>query len=162
MYNTYGIRKNSYDGIGAKRVIIHVEIIIKIRSDKRTLCGLQTIEFVISAMSQCVQRYTHRLLTHLQQQPQPADLYVSHYAANLIWSALINNSERKGIRPVKNRVVGYWHGHLSGRDADLHMPSGCHCHSLSLGPVYPDWFYLPGFTFLLPAHPGSPGHSPGP
>jgi len=21
---------------------------------------------------------------------------------------------RKGIRPVKNRVVGYWHGYLSG------------------------------------------------
>jgi len=25
----------------------------------------------------------------------------------------------------------------------------------------PDWFYLPGFTFLVPTHPGSPGHSPG-
>jgi len=22
-------------------------------------------------------------------------------------------------------------------------------------------FYFPGFTFLVPAHPGSPGHSPG-
>jgi len=47
------------------------------------------------------------------------------------------------------------------RDADLHMPSWCHCHSLSLAPVNPDWFYFPGFTFLVPAHPGSPGHSPG-
>jgi len=35
-------------------------------------------------------------------------------------------------------------------------PSCSHCHSLSLAPVNPDWFYLPGFTFLLPAHPGSP------
>jgi len=31
----------------------------------------------------------------------------------------------------------------------------CHCHSLSLAPVNPEWFYLPGFTFLVPAHPGS-------
>jgi len=28
-------------------------------------------------------------------------------------------------------------------------------HSLSLVPVNPDWFYLPGFTYLLLAHPGS-------
>ena len=48
-----------------------------------------------------------------------------------------------------------------GRDADLHTSSWCHCHSLSLAPVNPDWFYFPGFTFLVPANPGSPGHSPG-
>jgi len=41
-----------------------------------------------------------------------------------------------------------------GRDADLHMPSWCHCHSLSLAPVNPDWFYLSGTS-----SPGSPGHS---
>jgi len=35
-------------------------------------------------------------------------------------------------------------------------PSWCHCHSLSLAPVNPDWFYLPGFTFRAPAHPDSP------
>jgi len=29
------------------------------------------------------------------------------------------------------------------------------CHSLSLAPVNPDWF-----TFLVPAHPGGPGHIP--
>jgi len=38
-------------------------------------------------------------------------------------------------------------------------PSRCHCHSLSLAPVNPDLFYLPGFTFLVPAHPGSPGQT---
>jgi len=27
--------------------------------------------------------------------------------------------------------------------------------------VNPDWFYLPGFTFLVLAHPDSPGHRPG-
>jgi len=36
---------------------------------------------------------------------------------------------RKGIRPVKNWVV--W---------DEMQTSRCHCHSLSLAPVNPDWF----------------------
>ena len=40
-------------------------------------------------------------------------------------------------------------------------PSWCHSHSLSLAPVNPDCFYSPGFTFLVPAHLGSPRHSPG-
>jgi len=40
-------------------------------------------------------------------------------------------------------------------------PSWCHCHSLSLAPVNPDWLYTPGFTFLVPAHPSSPAQSPG-
>jgi len=38
--------------------------------------------------------------------------------------------------------------------------SRCHCHPLSLVPVNPDWFYLPGFTFLVQAHSGSPGQNP--
>jgi len=40
-------------------------------------------------------------------------------------------------------------------------PSWFHCHSLTLAPINPDWFYLPGFTFLVPAHPGSPSKVPG-
>jgi len=39
-------------------------------------------------------------------------------------------------------------------------PSWCHCHLLSVAAVSPGWFYLPGFTFLVPAHPGSPGQNP--
>jgi len=27
-------------------------------------------------------------------------------------------------------------------------------------PVNPDWFFIPGFTFLVPVHPGSPGQNP--
>jgi len=38
---------------------------------------------------------------------------------------------RKGIRPVKNWVVGCWHGYLSGARSDI-WPS---CHSLSLASV---------------------------
>jgi len=33
-------------------------------------------------------------------------------------------------------------------------------HALYLAPVDPDWFYLPGFTFLVPAAPGCPGQNP--
>jgi len=31
------------------------------------------------------------------------------------------------------------------------------CHSLSLAPVNPDWFYQNGSAFLVPAYPGCPG-----
>ena len=48
-----------------------------------------------------------------------------------------------------------------GRGADLHMAQLMPLPSLSLASVNPDWFYFPGFTFLILAHPGSPGHSPG-
>ena len=39
-------------------------------------------------------------------------------------------------------------------------PSWCHCSSLSLAPVYPDWFCFPGGTFLVSAHLDSPGQNP--
>ena len=51
----------------------------------------------------------------------------------------------KGIRPVKNWVVGCWHGYLSA--VKCIWPSWCHCHSLSLAPVksrlvLPFWYRL--------------------
>jgi len=33
-------------------------------------------------------------------------------------------------------------------------PSRCHCHSLSLAPVNPDWCYLPGFYLSGTCSPG--------
>ena len=36
-------------------------------------------------------------------------------------------------------------------------PSWCHCHSLSVAPVNPGWFYQNGSAFLVPAYPGCPG-----
>ena len=61
---------------------------------------------------------------------------------------------RKGIRPVKNRVVGCWRGYLSGarcRLADLaqlmSLPLTVSCFSK----------IQIGFTFLVPAHLGNPG-----
>jgi len=47
-----------------------------------------------------------------------------------------------------------------GQGADLHMALLMHYHSLSLAPINPDWFYLPGFTFLVPDYLGSPGQNP--
>jgi len=32
-----------------------------------------------------------------------------------------------------------------------------HCHSLSLAPVNPDWFYRNGSAFLVLTYPGCPG-----
>ena len=55
---------------------------------------------------------------------------------------------RKGIRPVKNWVVGCWRGYLSGAMCRLCIwPSWCHCHSLSLASVksrlvLPFWYRL--------------------
>ena len=60
---------------------------------------------------------------------------------------------RKGIRPVKNWVVGFWRGYLSGVRCKLAYgpadTTATHCLLLHLNP---DWFCL-----LVPAHPGSPG-----
>ena len=57
---------------------------------------------------------------------------------------------RKGIRPVKNWVVGCWRGHLSGARCRLAYgpadATAAHCLLLQWNP---DWFYLSGT--------GSPG-----
>jgi len=59
----------------------------------------------------------------------------------------------KGIRPVKNWVVGCWHGYLSGARCRLACgpvdATATHCLLLHLNL---DWFCL-----LVPPHPGSPG-----
>ena len=46
-----------------------------------------------------------------------------------------------------------------GQGADLHMAQLMPL-LLTLAPVNPDWFYLPGFTFLVPAYPGGPKQNP--
>ena len=55
---------------------------------------------------------------------------------------------RKGIRPVKNWVVGCWHGYLVWSEVQTCIwPSWCHCHSQSLASVksrlvLPFWYQL--------------------
>ena len=69
---------------------------------------------------------------------------------SVLWHCWLGG--RKGIRSVKNWVVGCWRGCLE-RGADLHMaqlmplPLAVSCFSKS---------HI-SFTFLVPAHPGSPG-----
>jgi len=55
----------------------------------------------------------------------------------------------KGIRPVKNWAVGCWRGYLSGERCRqrISLPLTVSCFSK----------IQVGFTFLVPAHPGSPG-----
>ena len=65
---------------------------------------------------------------------------------SVLWRCWLGR--RKGIWPVKNWVVGCWRGYLSGARCRLAYgpadATATHC-------------LLLGFTFLVPAHPGSPG-----
>jgi len=77
--------------------------------------------------------------------------YVYLHYESVLWRCWLGG--RKGIRPVKNWVVGYWRGYLSGARCRLACgpadATATHCLLLHLNP---DWFCL-----LVPAHPGSPG-----
>jgi len=70
---------------------------------------------------------------------------------SVLWRCWL--SSRKGIWPVKNWVVGFWHGYLSGARCRF-----------AYGPAdvtATHYLFLVGFTFQEPAHPRSPGHGPG-
>jgi len=78
---------------------------------------------------------------------------------SVLWHCWLGG--RKCIRPVKNWVDGMLKWLCVWVKVQICIwPSWCHCHSLSLAAVNPDWFYLPDFTFLVPAHLGSPGQNP--
>jgi len=57
--------------------------------------------------------------------------------------------QEEGYPACEKLNGGCWHGYVSG--------SRCR---FAYYPVNRDWFYLPGSTFLVPAHPGSPGQNP--
>jgi len=82
---------------------------------------------------------------------QRNDLYCVECRAFSALTLLV--SGRNGIRPVKNSVVRCWHGYLSGARCRLAyaqlmpVPLSVSCFSK----------IQIGFTFLVPAHPGSPG-----
>ena len=64
---------------------------------------------------------------------------------SVLWHCWLGG--RKGIQPVKNWVVGFWHGYLSAARCRRIWPSWCHCHSLSLASVksrlvLPFWYRL--------------------
>jgi len=81
------------------------------------------------------------------------DIKVSRYLSilclmpSVLWCCWL--VDRKGIRPVKNWVVGCWHGHLSGARCRLaYGPADATaCHSVSLASVksrldLPFWYRL--------------------
>jgi len=69
----------------------------------------------------------------------------------LLWHSWLGG--RKGIQPVKNWVVGCWRGYVSGARCRLACcpadATATHCLLLQQNPDC--------FTFLVPAHPDSPG-----
>jgi len=69
-------------------------------------------------------------------------VFMSFFVPSVLWRCWLGG--RKGIWPVKNRVVGYWHGVCLERGADLHMAQ---LMPLSLAPVksrlvLPFWYRL--------------------
>ena len=74
---------------------------------------------------------------------------------SVLWRCWLGG--RKGIRPLKNRVVRCWHGCLSGaRCRHACGPEDATAtHTLSLASAKSRL----GFTFLVPAHQGIPGKS---
>jgi len=83
---------------------------------------------------------------------------LDHFSAvspSVLWCCWLGS--RKGIRPVKNWVVGCWRGYLSGVRCWLHMaqlmplPLTISCSSKSRL-VLPEWFCFSG-----PAYPVCPG-----
>ena len=80
-----------------------------------------------------------------------ANRYIVFTNTAVLWRCWLGG--RKGIRPVKNWVVGCWRGYLSGVRCRLAygqlmpLPLTVSCYSK----------IQIGFTFLVLAHPGSPG-----
>ena len=74
------------------------------------------------------------------------------FLPSVLWRCWLGG--RKGIRPVKNRVVGYWRGYVSGVSCWLAYMS-----QLMPMPLTVSCFskIQIGFTFLVRAHLGSPG-----
>ena len=73
---------------------------------------------------------------------------------SVLWRCWLGG--RKGIRPVKNWVMGCWHDYLSGARCRLAYgpadATATHCLLLQWNP---DWFYLSGT-----GSPGYPGKGP--
>jgi len=82
------------------------------------------------------------------------------FCSLLVTSVLLRRwlGGRQDIRPVKNWVVGCWHGYLPGvRCRFAYGPADTTATHCVLLQEFQIGF---GFTFLVPAHPGSPGQNP--
>jgi len=83
-----------------------------------------------------------------QQQRILIYIYIVEFLPSVLWHCWLGG--RKGIRPVKNWAVGCWHGYLPAARCRLaYVPADATVSCFSKIQI--------GFTFLVPAHPGSPG-----
>ena len=108
------------------------------------------VDLATAARAHGVVRRPHSRLFHVVESALCRCTWVTGWAYLLLLIACIVPSVlwrcwlggRKGIRPVKDWVVGCWRGYLSGARCRLAWPSWCLCHSLSLasvksrGPIY--------------------------
>jgi len=116
--------------------LYHLPVPLTVPSTKTAntiIRGYHITQFCLHIITKC----------DLKSQGNSTDPYFHMYPLNntlrsVLWRCWLD--ARKGIWPVKNWMVGCWHGYV--------------CISL-----YPDWFYSL-VTFLVPAHPGSPGQNP--
>jgi len=120
----------------------------------------------------------------LQQQPFYSPFFFVHYPgepvpeerfthSHLCWSSTI--LYQLPLSSALTLLVGHQEGHPAckklssgvlawlsvwGEEQICIWPSWCHCHSLSLAPVNPDWFYHNGSAFLVPTYLGCPEERP--
>jgi len=96
---------------------------------------------------------------HIYCQASILHNYYSLVVPSVLWRYWLGG--RKGNRPVKHMSVGVlaWLSVWSEVQICI-SPSWCHCCSLSLAPVNPDWLYQNGSASLVPAYQGCPGKRP--
>ena len=130
--------------------------LFRIRSNSLTTFSFCTTRSDCLELLRKYIKYSQNMLDLSLRENITDDLLI-YLLPSMLWGSWFGS--RKGIRPVKNWVVVAWLC-VCVKVQIYIWHSWCHCHSLSLAPVNTDWFYLPRFTFLVPAHPGSPGQNP--
>ena len=102
-------------------------------------------------MHDSILQWVHLSITHLCFRQHSFWYSGPATLPSVFWRCWLGS--RKGIRPVKTE---WWDvGVVIWDEVQTCIwPSRCHCHSLSLAPVNPDWFYLPGFYLSGTCSPG--------
>ena len=93
----------------------------------------------------------HRILLVCMRPRHDEDYYGTMFNVQSISRCWLGG--RKGIRPVKTEWWDAGRVICLGRVAALHIAQLMPLLLTSLAPVNPDWYYLPGFTFLVLAQP---------
>jgi len=130
-----GIGGDATDSVNAAPVLFTTDV----NSNGPNPCGVQSVPVtVVRSSSTSAACKVFSLCFY--------DIYIS----SVLWRCWLGG--RKGIRPVKKLSGGVlaWLSVWSEMQTCI-QPSWCHCHPLLL-----QWNPF-AFTFLIPAHPGTPG-----